>query len=239
MSAAGTDEVETKEPIAKRQKTSHKLALYNYWRSSCSTRVRIALAAKGIQYQYKIVNVINKEHKNDGYARQNPMKQVPTLVVDDDFSLSQSVAIMEFIEEEYPDPPLLPSGPKERAIVRKLVEIINSGIQPIQNVGVLAKVEALGGDKMEWAREAIINGFEAFEKELNSMNRKEDDLCFGPGFTLADCCLVPQVYNALRYKVDMSQFPTISKVYTRLSEIPVVRRAHPDNAPDKPADNNA
>ncbi|GBG29130.1 Glutathione S-transferase [Hondaea fermentalgiana] len=233
--AVAQEEGEKKEiPVEEKR----ELTLYSYWRSSCSWRVRMALAAKGIEYRYKAVSLIKDggEHRQKEYETMNPMQQVPALVDVDEFVVTQSVAILEYLEERYPDTPrLLPDDVKQRARVRRIVEIINSGTQPIQNMRVLNKIEALGGNKLAWAKEAIEEGFVALEAELQRVpNRKEGDYCIGETLTLADCALVPQVYNANRFKVDMTRFPLIEKVNKALEDHPAVQKSHPDFQPDAP-----
>ena len=145
------------------------LTLYSYWRSSCSWRVRIALAVKGVDYKYEGVNLLKGEQKAEGYTNdKNVMKQVPALDVGDDGVVGQSLAIMEYIEEVYPGPSLLPSSPLDKAKVRELCQIIACGIQPIQNLAVIAKIGADFGDehKPKWANHWITQGFESLEKAL-------------------------------------------------------------------------
>jgi len=211
--------------------------LYSYWRSSCSWRVRIALALKGIEYKYHDVHLVEGKQKADDYVAINPMKQVPSLIVDG-VALTQSVAILEFLDERFPEPALLPKDFTLRAAVRAIVETINSGIQPIQNFSVLGRIGALGGDKVAWAKETIDAGFHALEQQLASVPGRsdEDTCCVGSAVTLADIALVPQVYNAKRFEVDMDQFPLISKVHAHLETLEAFKKAHPSVQPDAPAD---
>eukprot|EP01060_Flectonema_neradi_P036880 TRINITY_DN725_c0_g1_i1.p1 TRINITY_DN725_c0_g1~~TRINITY_DN725_c0_g1_i1.p1 ORF type:complete len:222 (+),score=51.60 TRINITY_DN725_c0_g1_i1:53-718(+) len=207
------------------------LTLHSYWRSSCSWRVRIALAVKGVEYKYEAVNLLKGEQKGEKYvAEKNVMKQVPSLDVGDDV-LSQSLAIMEYIEEVYPGPSLLPDSAIDKAKVRELCQIIASGIQPIQNLAVIAKIAADFGEehKPKWANYWITQGFVSLEKQLQKTAGK---YCFGDQITMADACLIPQIYNANRFAVDMTQFPTIVKVKKNLDEVEVIRKAEPENMPD-------
>mmetsp|Transcript_6235 Transcript_6235/g.9855 ORF Transcript_6235/g.9855 Transcript_6235/m.9855 type:complete len:238 (-) Transcript_6235:1230-1943(-) len=210
--------------------------LWSYWRSSCSWRVRLALELKGIPYKYHAVHLVKDggEQLKDDYAQgRNPMKQVPTIEIDG-FRLTQSVAIVEYIEETCKTgAALLPDDAKGRAVVRKLVEIINSGTQPVQNLAVLLQVVALGGDKMKWGKDAITNGFVALEDELSKVEeRKDGDYCYGSSVTFADIFLVPQVYNANRFSVDMDKFPLISKIHEKLVCLEPFKKAAPDAQPD-------
>ena len=207
-----------------------KPVLYSYFRSSCSWRVRIALLMKKVEYEYSAVNLVKEggQQRTDEYNNLNPMQQVPTLVVDG-HTLTQSVAILEYLEEVHTEPPLLPKDPLERVKVRELTELICSGIQPLQNLVVLQKI----GDetKMEWGRFWIEKGFKALEQSLSKTAGK---YCVGDKVTMADLCLVPQVGNAYRFSVDMSSFPLISKINEELSKIEEFKQAHPSVQPDCP-----
>merc|ERR1712080_55185 len=183
--------------------------LYSYFRSSCSWRVRIALAVKGVEYETHAVHLVKDGGQQHGaaYRAINPMGQVPCLTVEGAV-ITQSLAIMEFIEEKWTNNPLLPEDPVKRAKVREVCEVIGSGIQPIQNLSVITHVASLvEGDatqvKQEWAKHYIAKGFDALEKMLSVCS---GEYSVGDEVTLADCCLVPQVYNALRFKVDMEQY---------------------------------
>lgn len=209
--------------------SSSKPVLYSYFRSSCSWRVRIVLAHKGIEYDTKPIHLLNQEQVSDEYKQLNPMGQVPALVVNDR-TLTQSLSIMEYLEEAYPQKPLLPKDLLLRAKVREVCEIIGSGIQPLQNLSVLQKV---GEGKMEWGHFYINKGFVALEQVLGKCAGKYS---VGDEISFADCCLVPQVFNANRFKVDMAAFPTISHVHDALSSLETFKAAHPTNQPDCPDD---
>mmetsp|Transcript_8743 Transcript_8743/g.17298 ORF Transcript_8743/g.17298 Transcript_8743/m.17298 type:complete len:286 (-) Transcript_8743:193-1050(-) len=237
--AAAEADGENKSPTEPKPE-DHHLTLYSYWRSSCSWRVRMALAAKNLSYKYRAISLISKDvdhSQSKEFVELNPMAQVPALVDADEFVVTQSVAILEYLEERFPATPrLLPEDVKQRARVRRIVEIINSGTQPIQNIRVLNKIEKLGGSKIQWAKEAIEEGFQALEAELKRVpNRKEGDFCIGDTLTLADCALVPQVYNANRFNLDMSMFPLIDQVNKNLEDHPAVTKSHPDFQPDAPS----
>ncbi|XP_016399042.1 maleylacetoacetate isomerase isoform X1 [Sinocyclocheilus rhinocerous] len=208
-----------------------KPVLYGYFRSSCSWRVRIAFALKGIEYEQKPVNLIKDggQQLTDQFKAINPMQQVPAVTIDG-ITLSQSLAIIQYIEETRPEPSLLPADPKQRGQVRIICDIIASGIQPLQNLYVLRKI---GAEKVQWAQHFINRGFEALEPILKQTARK---YCVGDEISMADICLVPQVYNAERFKVDMSQFPTIRRLNQTLIEIDAFKATHPSCQPDTPDD---
>ncbi|KAK7074268.1 Glutathione S-transferase zeta-1 [Halocaridina rubra] len=210
--------------------SSSKPILYSYFRSSCTWRVRIVLAHKGIDYENNPVNLLKQEQVGDEFKKVNPMGQIPSLVIGNQ-TLSQSMSIMEYLEEVYPDKPMLPKDPLSRAKVREICEIIASGIQPLQNLSVLKKI----GDekKMEWAQFHINKGFIALEETLSKSAGK---YCVGDEVSLADCCLVPQVYNANRFQVDLVPFPTIVRINESLSSLEAFKAAHPSNQPDCPED---
>ncbi|XP_042876336.1 probable maleylacetoacetate isomerase 2 isoform X2 [Penaeus japonicus] len=203
--------------------------LYSYFRSSCSWRVRIALAHKGVDYEYRAINLLKQEQVSDEYKMLNPIGQVPALIVSGN-TLTQSISILEYLEEAFPKKPLLPKDLFKRAKVREICEIIGSGIQPLQNLSVLQKI---GETKMEWGHFYIQKGFVALEQVLADSAGK---YCVGDEVTIADCCLVPQVYNANRFKVDMAAFPVISRVHDALVSLDAFKAAHPSQQPDCPED---
>ena len=205
-----------------------KLILSTYWRSSCSYRARIALNYKKLAYESKYVNIVSGEQKTPEYLAQNPIGHVPTLHIDG-VPYVESVAIMELLEELYPDPPLLPKTPQDRARVRALVETINAGIQPLQNLIVLDKV---GGDDQEkrgaWMKFFITRGLGAFE----ALASEKGPFSFGEAFTMADVCLVPQIFAARRVGVDLTPFPRIVRAEAAASALPFVAAAHPEAQAD-------
>eukprot|EP00123_Amoebidium_parasiticum_P012180 comp21177_c0_seq1/m.28713 comp21177_c0_seq1/g.28713 ORF comp21177_c0_seq1/g.28713 comp21177_c0_seq1/m.28713 type:complete len:213 (-) comp21177_c0_seq1:460-1098(-) len=205
--------------------------LYTYFRSSCSWRVRIVLNLKGVEYEPRPVNLLKGEQKGSEYfGPVSSMPMVPTLVVGE-HHLCQSLAIMEYLEEVYPNVPTLPKDPFVRAKVREIVDIICVDTQPVQNLRILQYV---GDDKkMEHAKYWITVSFEALEKLLEKTAGK---YCVGDTVTMADVCLVPQVYNARRFNVDMSRFPTIARIDAELASIQAFKDAHPTAQPDCPAD---
>ncbi|XP_019334444.2 maleylacetoacetate isomerase isoform X3 [Alligator mississippiensis] len=205
--------------------------LYSYFQSSCSWRVRIALALKGITYDQVPVNLLKDGGQQLAAEFQvvNPMQQVPALKIDG-ITLSQSLAIIEYLEETRPNPRLLPQDQKKRAQVRMISDHIVSGIQPLQNLAVLQRV---GEKKLEWAQHYITNGFQALEQILKNTAGR---YCVGDEVSMADLCLVPQVYNAERYKVDLAPYPTITRINKTLLELEAFQVSHPTKQPDTPAE---
>jgi maleylpyruvate isomerase len=212
--------------------------LYSYYRSTSSYRVRIVLNAKGIPYEYRAINLDPRTTEQDsaGYERINPMRQVPVLEWEEGGSvrrLSQSVAIVEYLEELRPRPSIMPSDALERAGVREIVEIVNSGIQPLQNSRTLAGVRALAGDvgAQGWARDAIGRGLGAIERLSRGHGGA---FLLGDEMSLAEVFLVPQLYNARRFGVDLAGYGKIRDVEARCLELQAFSKAHPDRQPDSP-----
>uniref|UniRef100_A0A1I7ZZ26 maleylacetoacetate isomerase n=1 Tax=Steinernema glaseri TaxID=37863 RepID=A0A1I7ZZ26_9BILA len=211
------------------------LVLYNNWKSSCSWRVRIALALKGIEYEYKPVNLAKKEQRSSEYLKINPQGLVPVLAVGKKH-LAESIAIMEYLEEKFPEKrKLLPQNPEDRAKVRGLTLLVAANIQPLQNLKVREYYAKGDPAKLkEWAVHWVEGGFTALEAELlkYSGNGK---FAYGDNPTFLDAVIPPQVYNAReKFGIDMSRFPTIQAVDGRLNEIKAVQSAHPKNQPDAP-----
>lgn len=209
------------------------MKLYSYWRSSCSWRVRIALNLKGLSYEYEAVHLVRGggEQHAEAYRRLNPLRQVPTLVTGDGTAITQSLAILEYLEETHPAPPLLPEGALARARVRQLAEVVNAGIQPVQNASVLKQLEAMGQDKQAWAASFIARGLAALE----AMARETAGAYLvGDAVSFADCCLVPQLYNARRWGVELTPYPTLTRVEATCQELEAFEAAHPDRQPDAP-----
>jgi len=219
--------------------TSSKPALWSYWLSSASWRVRIALHYKGIPYDYHAINLVKKEQQKEKFATQSPMGRLPVLEIDG-LKLVESSAILEYLEETRSKPPLLPSEAKARYHVRLLCSIIGSGIQPLQNIAVLEKLSEFAGDPSpssnapvakKWAAIWIEKGLTAVEKIVKETSGKYS---VGDQITFADCFLVPQVYHAQRMKVDLKPFPTIVRLCESLNTLPVFQRAHARAQPDTP-----
>jgi len=201
--------------------------LYDYWRSSASYRVRIALNLKGLPYRAETVNLLTGQHRSEEHRVRNPQASVPVLDIDG-LRLTQSLAIIEYLEETHPEPMLLPSDPAGRARVRALAQLIAMDIHPICNLSVANHIAALGGDdaRLAWMREHIDRGLTAFEALLT--RRGTGRFCHGNAPGLADCCLVPQLYNARRWNLDPAAWPTIARVEGACAEIPAFVLAHPD-----------
>ncbi|KAI8639302.1 maleylacetoacetate isomerase [Parasitella parasitica] len=210
--------------------TKQKPILYSYFRSSASWRVRIALAWKGIQYEYKAIDLFKNENNTEEYLKINPTQKVPAFITEDGQLLSQSEAIIEYIDEVYPDRPLLPKSPYERALVREISQIVACDIHPIQNLGVLKRV---AGNDMEkraaWAKDSITLSFKGLEARLASTC---GTYSVGDSITMADIFVCAMVGNAKRWGVDMSAFPIITRINESCSELPEFIAALPDNQID-------
>eukprot|EP00800_Vazella_pourtalesii_P019434 TRINITY_DN658_c0_g4_i2.p1 TRINITY_DN658_c0_g4~~TRINITY_DN658_c0_g4_i2.p1 ORF type:complete len:222 (-),score=38.91 TRINITY_DN658_c0_g4_i2:62-727(-) len=211
-----------------------KPVLYSYFRSSSAWRVRIALTLKGIEYEYKAIHLVKDggEQFSPDYVKLNQMKEVPTLIIDG-HTLTQSLPIIEYLEETRPGYMVLPKNPLVRAKVREISHIISSSIQPIQNLRVLNKIGKDGS--AEWGQYWIKNGFDALEIILKGSAGK---YCVGDEITMADLCLVPQFFNAGRFKVEMEPYPTICRIVEELEKNESFKAAHPFNQPDCPEDLN-
>jgi maleylacetoacetate isomerase len=216
-----------------------KPILYSYYRSSASFRVRIALAFKGIDYEYRPVSLVKGgtgEQTKEEYRSINSMGQVPSLIVKG-VTLTQSLPIIEYLEETFPDKPLLPRDPILRAQARRIAEIVNSGIQPLQNLATMKKIDEITGDdakKTQWSQHFIRIGFEGLERVLEQTAGK---FCVGDDITIADLALVPQYINALRFSVDLSPFPLITRISKDCLQLEAFQAAHPSNQPDCPLEN--
>jgi maleylpyruvate isomerase len=204
--------------------------LYNYFRSSASYRVRLALAHKQLAYEYVPVNLLTGEQRADDHRARNPRTTVPVLE-DQGVFIAESVAIAEYLEETYPQHPLFPSTPVERAQVRSLAEMINSGIQPFHNAMVLKYVtDTLHADAKAWADHWVQLGLTAVEAVAAKSAGK---FLVGDTFTWADCCLLPQLFGARRVStVDPQKFPTLVRVEQTSMTLPAFALARPEAQPD-------
>ncbi|KAF8927133.1 glutathione S-transferase [Dissophora ornata] len=212
--------------------TTDRPVLYSYFRSSCSYRVRIALNLKKVDYEVRPINLVKGEQRSDEYLKIQPFGFVPAYIDNKTGkTLIQSVSILEYIDETISGPALLPKDPLDRATVRALVETIAMDIQPIANMRILNYV---GEDKKgEWAKYFITEGFKALEVMLEKTAGK---FAFGDSITMADLMIVPQVYNGLRFGVDMTAFPIISRLNRELNELAEFKAAHPSQQIDCPAE---
>jgi maleylacetoacetate isomerase len=210
-----------------------ELVLYNYWRSSSSHRVRIALALKNLPYRYEAVNLRTDEQSSDVHRSRSPTGFVPCLVIDG-VAYIESVAILELLEERFLAPRLLPGDAHARARVRALVEVVNSGIQPFQNLSVLKHVSAEPEVQRAWAQHFIGKGLRAFEAAMQSHERDgtAGPYAYGDAPTMADVFLVPQVLGALRFKVELAQFPRVARAYDAAMRLEAFQRAAPERQPD-------
>jgi maleylacetoacetate isomerase/maleylpyruvate isomerase len=213
------------------------MKLYNYFRSSASFRVRIALELKGLAYDYLPVHLVKGEQKQAAYAAVSPSLLVPTLETDGGERLSQSMAIIEYLDETHPEPPLLPSDPVGRAHVRALAQSIACEIHPLNNLRVLKYlVKDLKLDdeaKNAWYRHWVRDGMEAFERQLAL--HPGSTFCYGNTPTLADCCLVPQIFNGRRFDCDFSGLPRSMAAFDACMQLEAFQRAQPSQAPDAEA----
>ncbi|PSJ38664.1 maleylacetoacetate isomerase [Zobellella taiwanensis] len=210
------------------------MQLYSFFNSSTSYRVRIALALKGLDYDYKDINIRVGEQKADDYRMLNPSQGVPLLVEDDGTALSQSMAIIDYLDETRPEPRLLPAEPLARARVLELANAIACDMHPVNNLRILgylkSKIGASEEQKNDWYHHWIAEGFAAVESLLERHGR--GPYCFGEAPTLADCCLVPQVANAERMGCDLSPYPRVMAVYAHCQQQPAFQQAAPSRQPD-------
>ena len=210
------------------------MILYDYFRSSASYRVRIALNLKGLVAEQRSIHLRKGEQRAPGYLELNPHGLVPLLVVGDR-RIAQSLAIIEYLDEKHPMPPLLPPGPEDRAWVRSVALAIACDIHPLDNLRVLKYLaKPLGIDEPardEWYRHWVREGFDALERQL--AERPDGRFCFGDSPSLADVCLVPQVANANRLSVDLAPYPRIRAIDDACLALPAFDAARPENHPDR------
>ncbi len=211
------------------------LVLHNFFRSSTSIRVRAALNLKGLSYTYQAHHLRKGEQRSADYLAINPQGLVPALVLDNGTTLTQSLAIIEYLDETYPEPPLLPADPVERAQVRALAYAIACEVHPLNNLKVLAEVKAHFGASEEavavWFRHWVAETFAPLEHMLAS-SPSTGDFCRGDRPGLADLCLYAQVVNNRRFDVDMTPYPTIRRIFTSCSALPAFVDAAPEQQPD-------
>jgi maleylacetoacetate isomerase/maleylpyruvate isomerase len=209
------------------------MKLYNYFRSSASFRVRIALHLKGLPYEYIPVHIAKGEHKQAAYSAVAADNLVPSLLVDGEH-LSQSMAIIEYLDETHPEPALLPSDALGRAHVRALAQSIACEIHPINNLRVLKYLSATLGvsedQKNAWYRHWVRDGLEAFERQL--AQGPQSTYCFGHNPTMADCCLVPQIFNGKRFNVGFDGLPLTMAAFDACMKLDAFQKAQPSACPD-------
>lgn len=207
------------------------MILYDYYRSSAAYRVRIALNLKGLSYQQQSVNLLAAENREASFLAQNPQGLVPVLQ-DNGELLSQSLAICEYLDEQYPQSAQLVYGrPVDKANIRRLAQIIACDIHPVDNLRVLKYLQSeLNIDeqeKLRWYQHWIAEGFTAFEAQLKSTGN-DGPYCYGDQPSLADICLIPQLYNAKRFEMDLREYPILLEIDRYCNAQPEFARAHPD-----------
>jgi len=209
------------------------IRLHTYYRSSASYRLRIALNLKGIDYEPVLVHLREGEHRRPDYLKINPQGLVPALE-DGGEAFTQSLAILEYLEETHPEPPFLPQDAAGRARVRAMMQIIACEIHPLNNLRVLKYLKETLGQEQEtvnaWYRHWVSVNFEALEALVARFG--SECHCFGEAMSLADVCLVPQMYNARRFETDLAPFPNLVRIDSHLRQLDAFARAAPDIQPD-------
>jgi maleylacetoacetate isomerase/maleylpyruvate isomerase len=208
--------------------------LYTYFRSSAAFRVRIALNLKGLAYEPVFVHLAKGQHREDRYAQVNPQALLPTLELDDGTRLVQSLAIIEWLDEKHPSPPLIPKDALARARVRSIAYLIACEIHPLNNLRVLQHLKRKLGQTQEqiddWYRHWVADGLAKLEADL--ARGGSGRFCHGDAPTMADCCLVPQVFNAKRYNSDLQPYPITMRVFENCMKLEAFDRAQPSKQPD-------
>lgn len=208
------------------------MKLYTYFRSSAAFRVRIALNVKDLRYESLFVHLAKGEHRGPEYAKVNPQGLLPTLELDNGIRLNQSLAIIEYLEDKYPRPPLLPSDAVGKARVRGLAALVACEIHPLNNLRVLQHLKRSLGQSEEqvnaWYRHWIADGLAKLEAQLDPKAK----FAYGDAPTMADCCLVPQIFNAKRYDCNLASYPTTMRVFEQCMRLEAFDRAQPAKQPD-------
>ena len=214
------------------------MKLYGYWRSSAAYRVRIALNLKQIEAEHISVHLVKdggQQHQAE-YKQLNPQELVPTFVTEvegKEHRLTQSLAIIDYLDEQYPQMPLLPKSSVDKAIVRSMALLVACDVHPLNNLSILQylsnELNVTDTDKTAWYHHWIVKGFTALEKMLEQYSGK---FCFGDSITLADLCLIPQVYNAQRFKVPLDNFPNIQRIWNACNQLDAFNDALPEHQHD-------
>ncbi|HEY1960083.1 MAG TPA: maleylacetoacetate isomerase [Polyangiaceae bacterium] len=212
-----------------------KVTLYSYWRSSSSHRVRIALGFKAVPHETVPVNLLGGEQRSESHAKRAANAYVPALEVDGEIFI-ESVAILELLDDLFPHALLYPKDAFGRARVRALVETVNAGTQPLQNLSVLVRHASDHDARNEWAKHFNARGLEVFERlmERNESHGIAGPFAYGDAFGAADACLIPQVASAKRFGVDVEKFPRIARAIAASADLPFVEAAAPESQPDAP-----
>lgn len=207
------------------------IELYSYFRSSAAFRVRIALNIKQLEYKLNTVDIFAGVHLSENYQSINSQGLIPLLKLDDGTLISQSMSILEYLEETYPETALLPKSPIEKARIRSWYQVITADIHPLDNLRVLkyltGTLSVSEQEKLNWYHHWIKLGFTHLEQELLATPYSN-----GEELTLMDCCLIPQVYNAHRFKMDMTEFKKIQSIYDSCMQLPAFIKAKPESQPD-------
>ena len=208
------------------------MILYSFWRSTTSYRVRVALNLKGISYETRPVNLTEHEQNAADYVKLSPIQGVPTLITDSGDTLIQSLALLEYLDETHPEPPLLPTDPVLRARVRAAAQTIAMEIHPLNNLKVLAYLKGRLGhsqdEAVDWMRHWMAEGFTAFTAQIDI----KTTFCFGETPTMADICLAGQMINARRWGLDTGPFPRLVDIDTACRALAAFHDAEPENQPD-------
>ena len=215
-----------------------RLRLYSYWRSSAAYRVRIGLNLKGLRHDILPVHLLRDggEQHSEAFAAANPQKLIPVLQHGERM-LRQSLSILEYIDEIWPSPPLLPAVARDRQRARALAQLIACDVHPLNNLRVMRYLDDTWGvpqpERDEWTRHWMVEGLRAFE-EILSNHPSTGTFCEGELPTIADCCLIPQLYNAHRFGVDLQPYPTIRRIEAACLALPAFDAARPERQPDAP-----
>ncbi len=211
------------------------MKLYTFFRGSSPFRLRIALNLKGLPYEAIPVHLGKGEHRKPQFGAINPQQLLPALVLDDGHVLNQSLAIIEYLDEVHPNPPLIPKEPKARARVRSLSLLVACEIHPLNNARTLAYLRKQMGQNEEqvntWYRHWVADGLAKLEAEM-TRGPGAGKFSHGDAPTMADCCLVPQIFNAQRFNCDLAPYPTLMRVYAECMKLEAFDRAQPSKQPD-------